>query len=256
VQALPPDGLAVLNADDPVVAAMADVSPAPVRLVGEGTQAQIRADDVRLDATGRASFVLADGTGEAPVALRLVGEHQVANALAVAAVARHLGMTLAEVADALSQVEQASRWRMEVTERADGVTVINDAYNANPESVRAALKALVGIAGPRRSWAVLGEMRELGDSAPTEHDAIGRLAVRLDVDRLVAVGEGARAIHLGAAHEGSWGRESVWVPDREAALAMLRDEVQPGDVVLVKGSRLVGLEWVAQALLADEEDVR
>jgi UDP-N-acetylmuramoyl-tripeptide--D-alanyl-D-alanine ligase len=256
VQALPPDGLAVLNADDPVVAAMADVSPAPVRLVGEGTQAQIRADDVRLDATGRASFVLADGTGEAPVALRLVGEHQVANALAVAAVARHLGMTLAEVADALSQVEQASRWRMEVTERADGVTVINDAYNANPESVRAALKALVGIAGPRRSWAVLGEMRELGDSAPTEHDAIGRLAVRLDVDRLVAVGEGARAMHLGAAHEGSWGRESVWVPDREAALAMLRDEVQPGDVVLVKGSRLVGLEWVAQALLADEEDVR
>jgi UDP-N-acetylmuramoyl-tripeptide--D-alanyl-D-alanine ligase len=256
VQALPPDGLAVLNADDPVVAAMADVSPAPVRLVGEGAQAQVRADDVRVDAAGRASFVLTDGTGAASVALRLVGEHQVANALAVAAVARHLGMTLAEVADALSQVEQASRWRMEVTERADGVTVINDAYNANPESVRAALKALVGIAGPRRSWAVLGEMRELGDSAPTEHDAIGRLAVRLDVDRLVAVGEGARAIHLGAAHEGSWGRESVWVPDREAALAMLRDEVQPGDVVLVKGSRLVGLEWVAQALLADEEDVR
>jgi UDP-N-acetylmuramoyl-tripeptide--D-alanyl-D-alanine ligase len=141
---------------------------------------------------------------------------------------------------------------MEVTERADGVTVVNDAYNANPESVRAALKTLVSIAGPRRSWAVLGEMRELGDGALTEHDAIGRLAVRLDVDRLVAVGEGARAVHLGAAHEGSWGRESMWVPDVAAAVQLLRDEVEPGDVVLVKGSRAVGLEAVAEALLADE----
>jgi UDP-N-acetylmuramoyl-tripeptide--D-alanyl-D-alanine ligase len=140
---------------------------------------------------------------------------------------------------------------MEVTERPDGVVVINDAYNANPESVRAALKALVSIAAGRTSWAVLGEMRELGAASLSEHDAIGRLVVRLDVSRLVAVGEGARAIHLGASHEGSWGRESLWVPDLDAALALLRAEVQPGDVVLVKGSRLVGLEAVAQALIAD-----
>ncbi len=252
VEGLGPDGLAVLNADDPLVAAMAARTSASVRTFGESTAADVRATDVTLDATGRVSFVLTDGTGSAPVSLRLVGEHQVTNALAVAAVARHLGLTLPDVAEALSAAEPASRWRMEVTERADGVTVVNDAYNANPESVRAALKTLVSIAGPRRSWAVLGEMRELGDGALTEHDAIGRLAVRLDVDRLVAVGEGARAVHLGAAHEGSWGRESMWVPDVAAAVQLLRDEVEPGDVVLVKGSRAVGLEAVAEALLADE----
>jgi UDP-N-acetylmuramoyl-tripeptide--D-alanyl-D-alanine ligase len=253
VAALAPDGLAVLNADDPIVAAMADVTSARVCLVGEVDAAQVRACDVRLDDHGRASFTLVDGDERAAVALRLVGEHQVANALSVAGVARHLGLSVSAIAEALGEVEPASRWRMEVTERADGVTVINDAYNANPESVRAALKALVGIAGPRRSWAVLGEMRELGEASLAEHDAIGRLAVRLDVDRLVAVGEGARAMHLGAAHEGSWGRESMWVDDREAALALLRAEVEPDDVVLVKGSRLVGLETVAAALLADGE---
>jgi UDP-N-acetylmuramoyl-tripeptide--D-alanyl-D-alanine ligase len=117
--------------------------------------------------------------------------------------------------------------------------------------VRAALKSLVGIAGPRRSWAVLGEMKELGPASLTEHDAIGRLVVRLDVDRLVAVGEGARALHLGAAQEGSWGRESLWVPDVDAAVALLSAELEPGDVVLVKGSRAVGLEAVAAALLGE-----
>ncbi len=252
VAALRPEGLAVLNADDRIVADMGHQTDAPVCLVGENPNADVRATDVRLDAAGRASFLL-DADGEqAPVTLRLVGEHQVANAASVAGVARHLGMTVADIADALSAVATASRWRMEVTERPDGVTVINDAYNANPESMRAGLKALVSIAGQRRSWAVLGEMRELGEASLTEHDAIGRLAVRLNVDRLVVVGEGARAMHLGAAHEGSWGRESVWVPDRDAALALVRAEVAPPDVVLVKGSRLVGLEAVAAALLADE----
>jgi UDP-N-acetylmuramoyl-tripeptide--D-alanyl-D-alanine ligase len=252
VEALGPDGLAVLNADDPLVAAMAARTEASVRTFGESAAADLRATEVTLDPAGRPSFTLVDPTGSARVALRLVGEHQVTNALAVAAVACHLGLALPDVAEALSQATPTSRWRMEVTERADGVTVVNDAYNANPESVRAALKALVGIAGPRRSWAVLGEMRELGDEALTEHDAIGRLAVRLDVDRLVAVGEGARAVHLGAAHEGSWGRESMWVPDVDAAVSLLRAEVEPGDVVLVKGSRAVGLEVVAEALLAEE----
>ena len=254
VRALRPDGRAVLNADDPVVAEMAEDSPAPVTMVGESASADVRACDVRLDQGGRASFRLSDATGQADVTLLAVGEHQVANAVSVAGVARHLGMPLPDVAAALSAAEPASRWRMEVRERSDGVLVINDAYNANPESVRAALKALVGIAGGRTSWAVLGEMRELGEATLTEHDAIGRLAVRLNVSRLVAVGEGARAVHLGAAHEGSWGRESAWVPDGDAALAMLRDEVRAGDVVLVKGSRLVGLEAVAAALLAEDEE--
>ncbi len=254
VTALRPDGLAVLNADDARVAGMAPLSPAPVLMVGESSASDVRALDVSVDGSGRARFTLAEGTESARVSLRAVGEHQVANALSVAGVARHLGLSLEETAAALSEVAPRSRWRMEVSERSDGVTVINDAYNANPESVRAALKALVGMAGGRTSWAVLGEMRELGDAAALEHDAIGRLAVRLNVDRLVAVGEGARAIHLGAAHEGSWGRESVWVPDRDAAIAMLADELAPGDVVLVKGSRLVGLEAVADALLRTSGD--
>lgn len=253
VRALTPDGLAVLNADDPIVSQMATVTRAPVVLVGEAPHADVRARDVVVDAAGRASFTLEVDATPVPVSLLLVGEHQVSNALAVAAVARHLGMAPADIADALGSMRPGSRWRMEVTERADGLTVINDAYNANPESVRAALKSLVGIAGERTSWAVLGEMRELGEASVSEHDAIGRLAVRLNVSRLVAVGEGARAIHTGAAHEGSWGRESVWVPDKAAAIALLRDEVRPEDVVLVKGSRLVGLEEVAEALLAGQE---
>jgi UDP-N-acetylmuramoyl-tripeptide--D-alanyl-D-alanine ligase len=138
---------------------------------------------------------------------------------------------------------------MEVNERADGLVVINDAYNASPESVRAALKSLKHIADGRRCWAVLGEMRELGDRSQAEHDAIGRLVVRLDVQRLVVVGEGARPMHLAAGLEGSWGQESMFVPDVAAALALLRAEVRPDDVVLVKASRAAGLEVLATELL-------
>jgi len=138
---------------------------------------------------------------------------------------------------------------MEVHERSDGLMVINDAYNASPESVRAALKSLKQIAGDRRSWAVLGEMRELGESSAAEHDAIGRLVVRLDVQRLVVVGEGARPMHQAAGLEGSWGRESMFVPDIAGALEILRAELRPDDVILVKASRASGLEVVAAELL-------
>jgi UDP-N-acetylmuramoyl-tripeptide--D-alanyl-D-alanine ligase len=145
---------------------------------------------------------------------------------------------------------------MEVTERPDGVLVINDAYNANPESMRAALKALASVARARRatgarSFAVLGEMAELGPDGPAEHDALGRLAVRLDVSRVVAVGEQARPILHGAALEGSWNGEASWVPDVDAALALLRRELRAGDVVLVKASRAASLERVALALADD-----
>src|SRR6185295_7504693 len=127
-------------------------------------------------------------------ALRLVGRHQVANATASAAVAVTAGLPLADVAAVLSAAEPASRWRMEVVERDDGVTVVNDAYNANPESVRAALETVAAMSGGRRSWAVLGEMRELGAAAATEHAKVGTLAVRLGLSRVVAVGDGARGI--------------------------------------------------------------
>jgi UDP-N-acetylmuramoyl-tripeptide--D-alanyl-D-alanine ligase len=145
---------------------------------------------------------------------------------------------------------------MELTERADGVLVLNDAYNANPESMRAALKALASVARARRatggrSFAVLGPMAELGADGPAEHDAIGRLAVRLDVSQLIAVGEQARPIQHGAALEGSWDGESRWVPDVAAAIALLRELLRPGDVVLVKASRAASLERVALAIAED-----
>ena len=147
---------------------------------------------------------------------------------------------------------------MEVQERADGVVVINDAYNANPDSMRAALKALAAVGRGRgagtRTIAVLGEMRELGESSRDEHDAIGRLAVRLDISQLLVVGEPARPMHLGACLEGSWAEESVFVEDNDQALAWLREHVRPGDVVLFKASRAAALETVAEALLADKDE--
>ncbi|MFF2656662.1 UDP-N-acetylmuramoyl-tripeptide--D-alanyl-D-alanine ligase [Kitasatospora sp. NPDC058032] len=256
VEALPADGAAILNADDRLVRAMAARTKAKVVYFGESAQADVRAQDVRLDSTGRPSFTLSTPAGSAPVQLRLYGEHHVSNALAAAAVAMELGMTVDDTAEALSQAGALSRWRMEVVDRADGVTVVNDAYNANPDSMRAALRALISMGGRgperRRTWAVLGEMRELGEDSLAEHDAIGRLAVRLDVTKLVAVGgREAACMELGARNEGSWGEESVLVSDADAAVELLRSQLRPGDVVLVKASRSVGLEKVAEALLAD-----
>jgi UDP-N-acetylmuramoyl-tripeptide--D-alanyl-D-alanine ligase len=250
-------GVAVLNADDPRVRAMAARTSARVVLAGLAPDAEIRAADVRLDGSGRPGFTLHTPAGAAPVQLGLYGEHNVSNALAAAAVALELGMPLADIAAALGEARPASRWRMEVTERADGVTIVNDAYNANPDSVRAALKALKAIAGEgRRTWAVLGQMNELGENSEAEHDAIGRLVVRLNVGRLVAVGKQAGAIHAGACLEGSWGEESVHVPDIAAATQLLRAELQPGDVVLVKASRSAGFERLAAALTGAEGDTQ
>lgn len=253
VTGLQPDGLAVLNADDHLVHAMAQRTRAQVMEFGESPMAQVRFSDVTLDAFARASFVLHHGGAQAEVSLQVSGEHMAANAAAAAAVGLGVGMSLPAVAAALSDATAQSRWRMEISHTADEVTVINDAYNANPESMRAALKALVamGRASGGRTWAVLGEMLELGDESMVAHDSIGRLAVRLDVNRLVVVGEGARTLHMGAAQEGSWGNESMWVPDIDAALEVLRSELAPGDLVLVKASRAAGLEQVAAELSAE-----
>jgi len=249
VQALPDTGVAVLNLDDPVVAGMGKRTRARVLGVGESPSADVRATGVRLDEAGRPSFTLVTGDGQASVTLGLHGEHHVGNALSVAAVALSLGMALPQVAEALADARPASRWRMEVHERADGVTVVNDAYNANPDSVRAALKALAAMGRARRTWAVLGEMLELGPDSVAEHDAIGRLAVRLDIKRLVAVGEGARPIDSGARQEGSWGQESAWVPDADAAHELLARELTAGDVVLLKSSRDAGLRFLGDRLV-------
>ncbi|MEU1230173.1 UDP-N-acetylmuramoyl-tripeptide--D-alanyl-D-alanine ligase [Streptomyces sp. NPDC005828] len=264
VEALPSaeeGGIAVLNADDPLVRAMASRTKARVTLFGEADEAAVRAENVRLTENGQPSFRLHTPTGCSDVTLRLYGEHHVSNALAAAAVAHELGMPVEEIATALSEAGTLSRWRMEVTERPDGVTIVNDAYNANPESMRAALRALAAMgraaqARGARTWAVLGKMAELGDASLVEHDAVGRLAVRLNVSKLVAVGDReASWLQLGAYNEGSWGEESVHVSDAQAAVDLLRRELRPGDVVLVKASRSVGLEKVALALLDTEGEV-
>ena len=255
VQALPASGVAILNADDPMVAAMDVKTVARVVRVGRAENADVRAENVELDELARPRFTLTTATGSAEVALAVHGEHQVSNALSAAAIALECGASPPEVAAALAGAGPASRHRMEVRVRADGVTVINDAYNANPDSMRAGLQALAVMARQqqKRSWAVLGEMGELGDESITEHDRVGRLAVRLDISRLVVVGTGRpmSAMHHGAVMEGSWGSESTMVPDADAALALLRAELQPGDVVLVKASNAAGLGALAEALVTE-----
>ena len=250
VESLPPTGTAILNQDDDLVAAMAERTQAATLWFGHTSGADVTASDITADRLDRASFSLRTSEGSAAVELQYFGQHAVTNALAAAAVGVAVGLDPASIAGALTRATPRSRWRMEVTERPDGLLLINDAYNASPESMRAALKSLKTIAAGRRCWAVLGEMRELGDRSVAEHDAIGRLAVRLDVQRLVVVGEGARPMHQAAGLEGSWGQESMFVPDVEGALAVLREELRSDDVVLVKASRSVGLEAVASEIMA------
>ncbi|QHT55487.1 UDP-N-acetylmuramoyl-tripeptide--D-alanyl-D-alanine ligase [Cellulomonas sp. H30R-01] len=257
VQGLVPDGVAVLNADDLRVMAMAELAPGDVVTFGASAGADVRARDVVVDRTGRARFTLEardgdGGTRSVPVELRLVGEHHVHNALAAATAGLAVGLTLDEVAAGLSAADALSPHRMHVVERPDGVTVVDDSYNANPDSMRAALKALAVLAGrDRRSIAVLGEMLELGDEHREAHDAIGRLVVRLNIGLTVVVGEGARAIRDGANHEGSWGDEVLLADDVDAAAQFLEGELRPGDVVLVKSSYGAGL-WQLGDLLVGE----
>jgi UDP-N-acetylmuramoyl-tripeptide--D-alanyl-D-alanine ligase len=255
VDVLEPAGTAVLNADDPLVAAMAVRTTASVLTYGERAGSDVLVENLNVDELGRPGFDLTvDGATE-HVKMQLLGEHNASNAAAAAGVAAAVGVPLPRIAASLSEARSASRWRMELHERPDGVTVVNDAYNANPDSMRAALKWLAEVgrrkAAPVRTVAVLGEMRELGASSTEEHDTLGRLAVRLDIGQLVVVGQPAKPIHLGASLEGSWGGESVFVEDNDEALSWLRANLEPGDVVLLKASRAAELEHVAEALVAD-----
>jgi UDP-N-acetylmuramoyl-tripeptide--D-alanyl-D-alanine ligase len=249
VEALPADGVAILNADDPRVLAMAARTAARVVTVGvEDRTALIRAADVRLDDLGRPSFTLLTPEGPAAITLRLHGAHIVPDAVAAAALARELGLGLADIADGLCAAVARSRWRMEVHRRRDGVTVINDAYNANPESVAAALRALRHLAQDGRGFAVLGHMAELGGTSRASHEDVGELAARADLAGLIAVGEEAAPILAGARRVRSWTGEALAVPDGAAALDALANQLKPGDVVLVKASRAAHLEGVAEAL--------
>jgi UDP-N-acetylmuramoyl-tripeptide--D-alanyl-D-alanine ligase len=264
-EALPADGVAILNADDPRVLAMAgrtraqvvtfSCAPEPAR--GAAVRAaDIRAADIRLDDLGRPGFTLLTPEGSAPVTLRLHGAHNVPNALAAAALARELGLDLDGIADGLRAATARSRWRMEVHQRGDGVTVINDAYNANPESVRAALDALAHLtqSHPSRAFAVLGHMAELGGTSRASHEDIGEYAARLGgpgLAGLIAVGEEAAPLLDGARRVPAWTGEALAVPDGAAALEELANRLKPSDVVLVKASRAAHLEGIAAALLGE-----
>nr|WP_122824477.1 UDP-N-acetylmuramoyl-tripeptide--D-alanyl-D-alanine ligase [Georgenia faecalis] len=243
VTGLRPDGTAVLNADDARVAAMAALAPAAVVRFGRGAEATVRARDVRTDDASRASFTLevdVSGARSAhPVELRLVGEHQVSNALAAAATAVVLGLDAGAVAAALGRAERVSAHRMAVTDRADGVRIVDDAYNANPDSVAAALRTLAHMPA-RRRIAVLGEMLELGATAQADHTAVGALAASLGIDEVVAVGPSADAVRAGA------GERARMVAD----VADVELDLHPGDVVLLKGSNGSGVWRLADRLVA------
>ncbi|HAY87682.1 MAG TPA: UDP-N-acetylmuramoyl-tripeptide--D-alanyl-D-alanine ligase [Micrococcus luteus] len=269
VEALGPDGIAVLNLDDERVAGMAARTAAPItwftadeRGVARAAEdvsagrasGLVAARDVRADDQERPVFDLQVGTEEAalrhPVASGLTGLHHVHNVLAAAAAAHAAGMDPAEIARGLDGLGPASRFRMERTDRADGVTIINDAYNANPESMRAALRTLatLGRSSGRRTWAVLGEMLELGDARVREHTLVGESVVRLNIAQLLVVGAGARPLYIGALNEGSWGEEAHFVDDAAQAEAFLTEHLRPGDLVLVKSSNGVGLAALGERL--------
>lgn len=286
VEALTVDGWAVLNADDPHVIAMAGRTTARIASFGvtgrpERGELRVWAEEIDAGPLQRHRFLLCTDGGTAQVTLRVAGAHQVGNALAAAAAALALDdsrtdpppdsssglgwpatgqpgdgsvrrLDIGTIAAALSAAEPVSRWRMELGERADGLLVVNDAYNANPDSMAAALRSLAGLRrGNGRLIAVLGDMLELGETASAEHRRVGELAGSLGIDQVLAVGEYAEAIAEGARRRGS---SAAVVADRTAAVAALNSLVSPADVVLVKASRGLALESVAELLLAEGEN--
>ncbi|MFW2513538.1 UDP-N-acetylmuramoyl-tripeptide--D-alanyl-D-alanine ligase [Demequina sp. SO4-13] len=254
---LVPGGLALLNADDDRVVAMAarpslQTDGRRVRMYGTTPGSALVATDIALE-RGRPSFTIAgegiSSAGRPRAQLRLVGEHHVTNALAALAVALECGTDLDEALARLSEALPLSPHRMALTERSDGVWILDDSYNASPESMRAALRALREVATTGRSFAVIGEMREMGDSSRAGHEEIGLDVVRLRIDHLLVVGEGAKPAHASAVREGSWGDEAAYVATIDEARAFLDGRLTRGDTVLIKASHGAGLWKLADDLL-------
>lgn len=246
VECLGPEGRAFLNADDEWSATLAGMTDAPVTTYGTAGSADVRARDVATDDQGRVMFTLATREGSVPVRLGVPGRHNVYNATAAAAVGLYLGLTLTQAVEGLERATM-SPMRMEVFENADGVTVINDAYNANPTSMRAAIATLTDMAAGRRV-AVLGDMAELGSLAELAHFRLGEQVGESGLDVLVTVGELARRIGEGASAQGMSPDRVVSVADADEAVGELRAIVEPGDVVLVKASRVMELEKVVEGI--------
>ena len=192
----------------------------------------------------------------------LLGRHHATNIAAAASAAYELGLAPGRIAATLDGLGAGSRWRMERSERADGVTVINDAYNANPDSMRAALVTLAELGLPdeqgraRRTWAVLGAMLELGKDSILEHDILGRLAVRMNIKKLLVVGAEAKPAYNSAVLEGSWGDEAHYVHDVEEAREFLKEQLRPGDIVLFKSSNGAGLRFLGDDIVAQAQEGR
>lgn len=245
VQGLTPGGTAVLNADDPAVTAMRALTDGPVLTFGRAEHADVRVVDLALDSRSRPTFTLQTHEAATRLTLPFIGAHQACNAAAAAAAGLAAGIPLDAAAKALAGAA-LSKWRMELRELPGGITLLNDSYNANPDSGRAALDALAAIEGGRRI-AVLGDMAELGDASEAEHRALGRYAAaRADV--VIAVGQASRPIAEGA------GAGSISVPDNASAIARILGLLAPGDVVLVKASREAHLDEVADAVAAQEAE--
>lgn len=241
--------VAVLNEDDPVVRSF-EANPG-VQRVGFGfareADFEIKSVDLSLSGT-KLAISYPDGQVR-DVALKMLGEHQAMNVTAALAVAHHLGVAKEIAIEAVSQMEMAERWRMQLMRRQDGVFVINDAYNASPDSMRSALQTLATLGRQgHRTIAVLGQMAELGEYSVSEHDQLGRLVVRYNIDQLYVVGEAAKLIHMGAMQEGSWDGESVFCETISAAFDAVHDKLSPGDIVLVKSSNIAGLRFLGDEL--------
>ena len=250
IDSLPPHGVAILGTYDPLTPKMGEGSDRKRITFGERSDCNVRAADLDFR-EGLAHFDLVCESGRAPVTLRLLGAHQVANALAAAATALEIGIPIESVAAALSTAEATSKWRMELHD-VDELLLINDSYNANPESMQAALRTLTLLTQERggSSWAFLGKMHELGESEAAEHLRVGRLASDLGVDHLVSVGTDLYLEGLQLDPEAGDDLLTYYFLTQEEALSMLR-HVQPGDVVLVKASRAEHLDELAEKFLAN-----
>ena len=246
-------GVLVYNADDGYCADMAESFSG--RKISFGTsEADFRSIGARLALSGTHSTIVYPDHTETPLRLQILGEHQIMNALATISVADALELDRKRVIEALEDMPLAERWRMQLVER-DGKAIINDAYNASPESMRAALQTLatLGRETGRRTIAVLGEMAELGQFSAESHDSMGRLVVRLNIDQLIVVGAGAKLIHMGATQEGSWDGESKFFESIDEALHHLHGMLRSNDIVLVKSSKSANLRHLGDKLMGVEE---
>jgi UDP-N-acetylmuramoyl-tripeptide--D-alanyl-D-alanine ligase len=247
VESLGTDGITILNADDPRVMSMESAAPGKVTTFGHSPAADIRISDINSSIAGT-DFDLHTPAGDAHVNFKVLGEHHAMNAAAATAVALTLGFDLGLIVSSLESVTRAEHWRMELM-GGNGITVINDAYNASPDSMAAALKTLRQVAGPEnRTIAVLGEMAELGEYSGEEQDNLALLIVRLGINQLVVVGDGARRLHISAINEGSWDGESKFYSTPDEAYDYLSSLLVAGDIVLVKSSNSAKLRFLGDRL--------